>query len=256
MIHFKHVTVRRQGKPILDDLTLDLEPGEHCAIIGPNGSGKSTLVEVISKDVHPIQHEQLEMTLYGKKRWNVFSLRKRLGIVSDRIAQLCNTTYKAREIVLSGFFSSIGITFSHQITDHMEAKAEELLTFMGISHIASKPMNQLSSGEARRVLIARALVHDPETLILDEPSSNLDLKTQSLFKQSIRSIAHSGKTILLVTHDLADIIPEIQQVVILKEGRLFAQGNKEDLLKPEVLSEAYGTPVFVDHHEGWYKAWC
>jgi iron complex transport system ATP-binding protein len=117
-------------------------------------------------------------------------------------------------------------------------------------------MNRLSSGEARRVLIARALVGDPETLILDEPTSNLDMKTQSLFKQTIRDIAASGKSLILVTHDLSDIIPEIQKVVILKDGMLFMQGTKEELLNETILSEVYGTHVYVDQHDHWFKAWC
>jgi iron complex transport system ATP-binding protein len=256
MIHFKHVTVRRQGKPILDDLCLDIESGEHCAIIGPNGAGKSTLVQVITKEVHPIQHPDLEISLYGKKRWHISDLRSRLGIVSHTMERFCRTTYTAYEIVVSGFLSSVGIPSHKQVSEQMRERSEELLEFMGVHHLRDKQMNRLSSGETRRVLIARALVHDPETLVLDEPASNLDMKTQSLFKSSIREIAGTGKSLILVTHDLSDIIPEIDKIVILKEGRLFMQGSKKDLLKQEILSEVYDTHVYVDYHEGWYKAWC
>lgn len=256
MIHLRHVTVRRQNRLLLDDLSLDIEEGQHVAIIGPNGAGKSTLVRVITKDIHPIQSEEMEMTVYGKSLWNVFELRTRLGIVSDRLAELCNTSFKAGEIVISGFFSSIGISFSHTVTDSMRERSKAMMEFMGVSHLADKPMNRLSSGEAKRVLIARALVHDPSTLILDEPALNLDLKTQRTFKESIRSIARQGRNILLVTHDLADIIPEIDHVIILKGGKLYMKGDKEMLLKQDILSDVYETNVYVDHHDGWYKAWC
>jgi iron complex transport system ATP-binding protein len=198
----------------------------------------------------------MEMTIYGKRLWNVFELRTRLGIVSDRLAELCNTSFKAEEIVISGFFSSIGISFSHTVTDSMLERSKAMMEFMGVYHLADKPMNRLSSGEAKRVLIARALVHDPSTLILDEPASNLDLKTQRTFKESIRSIAKQGRNILLVTHDLANIIPEIDHVIILKEGKLYMQGDKKRLLNQDILSDVYETNVYVDHHDGWYKAWC
>ncbi len=256
MIHLRHVTVKRQNRLLLDDLSLDIEEGQHVAIIGPNGAGKSTLVRVITKDIHPIQSEDMEMTIYGKRLWNVFDLRTRLGIVSDRLAELCNTSFKAEEIVISGFFSSIGISFSHTVTDSMRERSKAMMEFMEVYHLANKPMNRLSSGETKRILIARALVHDPSTLILDEPASNLDLKTQRTFKESIRSIAKQGRNILLVTHDLANIIPEIDHVIILKEGKLYMQGDKKRLLKQDILSDVYETNVYVDHHDGWYKAWC
>jgi iron complex transport system ATP-binding protein len=198
----------------------------------------------------------MEMSLYGKKRWHISDLRSRLGIVSHSMERFCRTSYSAYEIVASGFLSSIGIPDHKQPTEEMKQKAFELLEFMGVSHLRDKQMNRLSSGEARRVLIARALAHDPETLILDEPTSNLDMKTQSLFKQTLRDIAASGKSLILITHDLSDIIPEIQKVVILKDGKLFKQGTKEKLLNEKILSEVYDTHVYVDQHDHWYKAWC
>ncbi len=256
MIHLKHITVRRQGKDILDDLSLDIEQGKHVAIIGPNGSGKSTLVQVLTREMHPLHREDREMTIFGKSRWNVFQLRKKIGMVSDKLADLCNSTYPASDIVISGYFSSIGITFNHQVTEPMIEQSRELMEFMGVAPLWDRQMNRLSSGEARRVLIARALVHDPSTLILDEPVSNLDLKTQKQFKEQIRTIARGGKNIILVTHDLAEIIPEIDHVIILKDGKVFAAGKKEELLTKELLSEVYETDIYVDHQDGWYKAWC
>ncbi len=256
MIHLQHVTVRKQDKVLLDDLSLDIDEGQHAAIIGPNGAGKSMLVRVITKDVHPIWTENLEMTILGRKRWNVFELRTYIGVVSDRLAELCNTSYTAFDIVISGFFSSIGISFHHNVTEAMRTRSREIMQFMGVDHLSDKPMNRLSSGESRSVLIARALVHDPRALILDEPGANLDLQTQKRVKNTIRTIANRGKNILLITHDLAEIIPEIEHIIIIKNGKVYAQGQKEDLLTREILSDVYGTEVYVDYHDGWYKAWC
>jgi iron complex transport system ATP-binding protein len=256
MIHIAHATVRRGEKLLLDDISLDIAAEEHTAVLGQNGAGKSTLVRLISRDIHPLHLPELELTIFGRRRWNIFDLKARLGIVSDLLEDLCRSTYPVRDIITSGFFSSIGIDFCHQVTAEMREKAEETAVFMGVEQLLSAQMNRISSGEARRVLIARALVNEPETLILDEPAVSLDLKAQYAFKQTLRKIARSGRSLILVTHDLADIIPEIDRVIILKEGRVFAAGSKQQLLREAVLSEAYGTRVFVDHREGWYKAWC
>jgi iron complex transport system ATP-binding protein len=256
MIHFAHATVRRREKLLLNDISIDIGTEEHAAVIGQNGSGKSTLVSLISRDIHPLQVPELEMTLFGKNRWNIFELKSRLGIVSDHLQELCRSTYKVEDIILSGFFSSIGIERNHQVTPEMQTKAFETAEFMGVKELLQKQMNRLSSGETRRILIARALVNEPDTLILDEPTNSLDLKAQFSFKKTLRKIAKSGKNIILVTHDLSDIIPEIQRVIVLKQGRIFAAGKKNAVLNEELLSEAYDTRVFVDHRDGWYKAWC
>lgn len=256
MIHIRHATVRRKDTLLLDDLCLDIPQGEHVAIIGPNGAGKSTLVKLMTKQVHPLSRPETEISLFGKSRWNVLELRQLIGIVSDDLASLCTTTYTARQIVLSGFFSSIGIDFHHQVTDQMRITAEAMMEFMEIGHLAHRAMNKLSSGENRRVLIARALVNDPHTLILDEPATSLDLKSQKAFKEKLRELAGMGKHLIMVTHDLSEIIPEIDKVIIMSCGRIAASGTKQELFTQEGLSELYGTQVFVDHHQGWYKAWC
>lgn len=256
MIHIRHATVRRKDTLLLDDLCVDIPQGEHVAIIGPNGAGKSTLVKLITKQVHPLYSPRMQLSLFGKSRWNVTDLRRQIGIVSDDLASLCSTTYTARQTVLSGFFSSIGIDFHHQVTDQMTRRALIMMEFMEIEHLAQRAMNKLSSGENRRVLIARALVNDPHTLILDEPASSLDLKSQKAFKEKLRELSGLGKHLIMVTHDLSEIIPEIDKVILMSSGRIVASGNKQELFTPQRLSELYGTEVFVDHHQGWYKAWC
>jgi len=256
IISLRNITVRRAGRPILDSIDLDIREGEHVAIIGANGAGKSTLVQVMSEEVHPVWAPDSERLLFGSARWKVLELRKRMGIVSAALQYLCTTSYPARHIVLSGFFSSIGLDFHHQVTAGMEKAAELRLEQQGILHVADKAMRNLSSGEARRVLLARATVHDPQVMLLDEAVSNLDMPAKKSYRQSLETFAREGRTIILVTHDLSEIIGEIGRVVVLKQGRITADGPKRDVLSEELLSEAYGTRIFLSEREGRFNAWC
>lgn len=256
LLEMKSVTVVRSGKKILDSISLSIEPGEHVAIIGPNGSGKSSLIKTLTKEYHPLAGaEGLVLKIMGKETWNVFELRKLLGIVSGDLQQTYCRQIRVSDVILSGFFSSIGIYYNHKVTPEMEARAEEILEFLEISHLADRLMCELSSGEARRVLIGRALVHDPQVLILDEPANSLDLKAMHSFRESVRKIAGSGKNVILVTHNLQDLIPEISRVILIKEGKVFRDGRKEEVLTDANLSELFSLSVKVLEKEGYYQAW-
>jgi iron complex transport system ATP-binding protein len=178
-----------------------------------------------------------------------------LGIVSGELQQTCCRQIRVFDVILSGFFSSIGIYYNHNVTPEMEARAEEILEFLEISHLADRLMCDLSTGEARRVLIGRALVHDPQALVLDEPANSLDLKAIHGFRESVRKIAQSGKSVILVTHNLQDVIPEISRVILIKEGKVFREGRKEEILTDSNLSELFSLPVKVLEYNGYYQAW-
>lgn len=256
IVSLRNITVRRSGRHILDALSLDIHPHEHTAIIGANGAGKSTLVQVMSEEVHPLWAPDSTRMLFGKDRWKVLELRKKMGIVSQSLQYMCNTTYPVRHIVLSGFFSSIGLDFHHQVTSDMIDRANSCLSGQGVLHLAGKPMRSLSSGETRRVLLARAVVHDPEVMLLDEAVSNLDLPAKKMYRESLERFAECGRTLILVTHDLSEIITAIDRVVVMKDGRILADGPKREVLDEGILSEAYGTKVFLSEREGRFTAWC
>ncbi|WP_048137070.1 MULTISPECIES: ABC transporter ATP-binding protein [unclassified Methanosarcina] len=256
LLEMKNVTVIRGGKKILDSVSLSVKPGEHVAIIGPNGSGKSSLIKTLTKEYHPLAGaDGLVLKIMGKETWNVFELRNLLGIVSGELQQTCCRQIRVLDVVLSGFFSSIGIYYNHKVTPEMEARAEEVLEFLEISHLADRSMCELSTGEARKVLIGRALVHDPQALFLDEPANSLDLKALHSFRESVRKIALSGKSVILVTHNLQDVIPEISRVVLIKEGKVFKDGKKEEILTDANLSELFSLSVKVLEKEGYYQTW-
>lgn len=256
IILIEHATVRREGVPILDDVSFSVKEGEHVAVIGANGAGKSTLVQVISEEVHPLYNPSTKRLLFGKERWQVSELRKKLGIVSQSLQWMCNSSDKGFDIVVSGFFSSIGLDFHHHVTEEETEKASLAMERTGCLALRDKQMNRMSSGEARRVLLARACVHDPSVLLLDEAAGALDFPSRAQYRQIVRTFAREGKTIVLVTHELSEIIPEIDRVVVMRQGKIIADGQKEDILTPPLLSEAYGTHVYVDRHDGLYNAWC
>ncbi len=256
IIRLEHATVRRQGTAILDDVSFSVFNNEHVAIIGPNGAGKSTLVQVISEEIHPLYSEQTRRILFGRERWQVLQLRQHMGIVSQTIQYLCNSTYRAWEIAISGFFSSIGLDFHHQITQEQIEVVETVMRRYGVWHLKDKQMNRLSSGEARRILLCRASVHDPQVMLLDEAVSNLDFPSRHQYRKTLEALDQAGKTIILATHELSEIIPAIRRIVVMKDGKIIADGEKKDILKEELLSDVYGANVFIDERNGLYTAWC
>jgi iron complex transport system ATP-binding protein len=255
LIDLRHVTVMRGANIALRDLSLTIGAGEHVAILGPNGCGKSTLIKTITRECYPLARAGSSVEILGQSLWNVFDLRGMLGIVSNDLMTQCTREITGFDVVLSGFFSSIGIWPNHHVTDEMRNKASEVLALLESPHLALKPVDEMSSGEARRMLIGRALVHGPRALLLDEPSTSLDLFAQHELRETIRKLAQSGIGILLVTHHLSDIIPEIDRVILMRAGRIVADGQKVELLTARSLKELFGVDVELAQRGGYYHLW-
>ena len=255
LLDFRHVSVMRGDKTALNDITLSIPAGEHVAILGPNGSGKSTLIKTITRECYPLVLPGFSLTILGRNSWNVFELRTLLGIVSNDLMSASTRDITGLEAILSGFFSSIGIQSYHQVAPEMLKKAHAVLDLLEVPHLAEREMTAMSSGEARRILIARALVHDPLALLLDEPSNSLDLRSALELRAILRKLAQAGTGILLVTHHLADMIPEIERVILLRDGRIFADGGKTLVLTTERLTELFGLPVELMERDGHYHLW-
>lgn len=217
--------------------------GEHVAVLGPNGSGKSSFIKAITRECYPLQGSTVR--ILGKERWNIFDLRSQLGIVTNDLMLACSRDYTGRETVLSGFFSSVGLWPYHLVTPEMEEKADRIIRFLDVEQLQLRNVSEMSSGEARRFLVGRALVHDPQTLIFDEPTNSLDLHAMRMLHIAMRQIAQAGKSIVLVTHTLQDIIPEISRVVMIQQGQVFFDGPKEEALTASRLSLLFGSPVEI-----------
>ncbi len=251
LIDFQHVTVPLGDRLVLRDLTLQVRRGEHVAILGPNGSGKSTLIKAITREIYPVDRSaRMRYQVLGQDDWDLNDLREHLGIVTlDLLQSLSHEItlrqVTVRELVLSGHFNSVGLWPHQRVSAARERHAREILRFLEITHLASRPVSALSSGEQRRALIGRALVHEPATLILDEPTNSLDPGAVREFRDLLRKLARAGRSLLLVTHHIADVIPEIERVIFIKDGRIIADGPKTRLLTSARLSRLFGAKLRV-----------
>jgi iron complex transport system ATP-binding protein len=252
LLSLAHVTVMRCDRAALHDINLEIACGEHVCILGPNGCGKSTLIKTITRECYPLSREGPSIFILGRERWDIFELRSLLGIVSPDLLASCTTDATGRDVVLSGFFSSTRIFPHHQPDPKHVARAEETLARLGIAHLADRAVAEMSSGEAKRTLIARALVHNPQTLLFDEPGNALDIGAQLQLRDTMRELAQSGIGILLVTHQVAEIIPEIERVILLREGHILADGPKSSVLSVQHLSNLFGAAVRLGQHDGFF----
>ena len=256
LIEFEDVMVLRDRTVALDRLSLRIDDGERVAILGPNGSGKSTLVEVLTRDVFPLAGRPgSRVRIYGRDTWDLFELRGLLGVVTNELVRACTRHYTAFETALSGFFGSIGVWPHHEVTAEMEERALASLEQLEIAHLADRLLTEMSSGEVRRAVIARALVHQPRALVLDEPTNSLDICSRREVHAAMSRLARQGVSLVLVTHQLEDIVPEIDRVVTVRRGRVLHDGPKAEILRPGPLRELFGIDVEVRELEGVYFAW-
>ena len=230
---------------VFRNLNLDLWQGEHTVILGPNGAGKSALIKLLSREIYPVVKPGSRLRIFGDQTVNLWDLRRRVGMVSPDLQVRVTGTVAAADVVLSGFFGSVGIGLSQRPTSAQRQRVRELMARLGLDQLAERPFRQLSDGQRRRFLLARALVHDPEVLVLDEPTNGLDLRARHQLLAILRGLVQAGTTLLLVTHQIDAIIPEITRCVLLREGSVVGDGPTAELLQDGPLSALFDTPLQV-----------
>jgi iron complex transport system ATP-binding protein len=261
VLELVNATVVKDDRPVLDGLTLAIESGEHTAIVGPNGAGKSILVRLLTHEDRAVLPDDgvSPVRVFGSDLWDVFELRSQLGIVSADLHHRFVVGNSEGRItgeaaVLSAFLASDGILRYGAVTDEMRGRTADALGRMGAAHLAGRRLDEMSSGEARRVLLARALVTAPRALVLDEPTTGLDLVARHDFMERVRQVARAGTTVILITHHIDEIIPEMQRVVLLREGRVVAAGPKGSTLTAERLSALFNAPIALEESDGYFYA--
>jgi len=253
LLDIHNATVYRDDKKVFDGFSLAVEQGESTAIIGPNGAGKSTLLKLLSRELYPVVTEDSHVHILGQERPTLWSLREKIGLVSADLQQGFVPDVSGLGVVVSGLHNSIGLFHHQDITEEELVRGRAVLEDLGIADLANRPYRQMSTGQQRRCLLGRALIHDPEHLILDEPTSGLDLNATYHYLEVIRELLQRGKTILLATHHIHEIPPEIQRVVFIDDGRVVADGPKADMLTDQQLSELFRMPLTVSISNGFYQ---
>lgn len=261
VLELNDATVLKDDRPVLDRLSLTIHAGEHTAILGPNGAGKSILVSLLTHVERPLArvNGRPPVRVFGEDNWNIFDLRSQLGIVSAALHQHfvsgnSEGLITGEAAVLSTFLNSYGVLRYGEVTPDMRERSAEALRMVGASHLARRTLNQMSSGEARRVMLARVLATSPRALVLDEPTTGLDLVARHSFMERVRGIARSGTTLILITHHSEEIVPEIERVILLQAGRILADGRRQDVLTAARLTELFGSPVALEETGGYVYA--
>ena len=261
-LHLAHVNVARGENIVLHDINLSVDAGEHIAILGPNGCGKSTLIKTMTCECYPIVQPDTEVSIFGRQRWDLTELKKRLGVVSPELPGKPTLTTTGRDAVLTGFFSSSTLWPNLTVTDAMQARADEVLELVDAGSLRDKFVGHMSAGQQRRIMIGRALIGslssfggDRQMLLLDEPSNALDLAAQQDLRNLLRRLAQQGTGVLLITHHVSDIIPEIDRILMMKDGRIVADGPKSELLTTSRLSDLFDTKVHLSERDGFHHTW-
>ncbi len=261
ILELVNATVLRGRTRALDGFSLRIERGEHTAILGPNGAGKSSLMRVLTLEDRPLlpaDGEPPPLRLFGRERWDLTELRSHLGVVTgDLDAGFGMSTSRGRvsglDVAVSGLLGSHGVFAHHAVTDAMRAQAHDALDRVDAAHLAAKPLREMSTGERRRVLIARALVTDPAALLLDEPTTGLDFVARHRFMESVRRLARGGTTVVIVTHHVEEVVPEMRRVVLIERGRVAVDGPPERVLTAAHLSRVFGAPLAVERGGDYYR---
>ena len=254
-LDLRSVNVARGERIVLHDVNLHIRAGEHVAIMGPNGCGKSSLILTMTCQIYPIVQPEMHVRIFGRERWDLTQLRKHFGVVGSDLPGERTAVTNGLDAVIAGFFSASTLWPNLHVTEEMRTRAAEALERIEAAHLSSQLVGTMSAGEKRRIVIARALVHRPKQLLLDEPSNALDLAAQRELRETLRRLAQEGTGLVLVTHHLGDILPEIERIILMRDGRIVGDGPREELLTEARLSVLFRTPVRIGHDEQWLHSW-
>jgi iron complex transport system ATP-binding protein len=263
IVELNHVHVARGDKLVLHDLSLRINRGEHLAILGPNGCGKSTLLKTIICELYPLVRPDTRVRIMGRERWDLTELKRRMGVVASELPGKQTLSITGFDAILTGFFSSSILWPNLTVTNRMRDCAEDILVQVDAKNLSDTPVGEMSAGQQRRIMIGRAMAGtfsdddggSVQMLLLDEPSNALDLAAQQDLRELMRGLAQRGTAILLITHHIADILPEIDRIVMMNAGRIVADGSKEELLTAQHLGKLFGREIALIQRDGYWNAW-
>jgi len=254
IIELNNISVFQQRNKVFDNFSLSLKRGQNTVILGPNGAGKTTLLKLLNRELYIVANEISSIKIFGKDRWNVEELRTHLGVVSHHLQTNFSSNALGLYVVLSGFYASDSIWQHQKFNDEHIELANQVMNLLDIENLKSRQYATMSTGEQRKFLLARALVHNPEVLVLDEPTSGLDLRACFQYLEIIQDLMNKGKNVILVTHHIHEVPPEITRVILLKEGKVVDDGDKTKVLTSKSLSKLFDRPIKIIQKNGFYQA--
>lgn len=254
LLEIRNATVYRGESIVFNNLNLTIEQGESVAILGPNGAGKSTLLKLLTREIYPYEKPDSFVKIFGRDLINVQQLREEIGLVSYDFQAKYMPITTGFDVVLSGLLGTIGHLYHHDITEQQKQLTLDTMARLNLLPLKDKMFQHMSSGQQRRLILARALIHNPKTVIFDEPTSSLDLQGCFQVLNDMRQLATEGTSVIIATHHLHEIIPDINRVVFIRDGNVVADGPKEELLTAERVSALYDTAVQMVEQDGYYQA--
>ena len=250
---FKNINLYINEKKILSDLNINFNYGENTVIMGPNGSGKSTLLRLLNRSIYPVNSSQSSFKLFNSENINIWELRKKIGFFFKGMEERVNKGVKLYELITSGFSGTFNSRYSKLLSREETEKVKHLIDEWQLNNIIHKEFHSLSDGQKRRALIARALVYEPNLLVLDEPFCNLDLKSQFILNKNLHDLIDKSVNILYVTHNLESILASTNRVVLIKEGRIITEGDPSEIINSRVLSDLFELPINIIKENSYWR---
>lgn len=255
LLEIKNAGIWRGSTRVFENLSLEIPRQQSIAIIGPNGSGKTTLAKVLSREIYPVLRSDSYVKLLGKSRFSIWDYRRTVGVIAEDAFRLLAPTTTARDAVLSAFSQTAGLRgIERQFSDEQLARTAQILKQFALDDMANRAISTLSTGQIRRTMICRALVHRPQLVLLDEPTTGLDLASAFEHLHTVRQLIRAGVSVVQISHHINEIVPEVDRVIALKNGSIAHDGNKRSIFTSACLSELYATAIRVIEVDGLYAA--
>ena len=249
----KNINVYIDQNKILSDININLRYGENILILGPNGSGKSTFLKLLNRSIYPITSNDSSFKLFNKENINIWDLRKKIGFLFKEMEQRVNIGVTLYDVIISGFSGTFNSRYSKLLSEREKIKIDNLINEWGLNNIISNEFKSLSDGQKRRALLARALVYEPDILVLDEPFCNLDIKSNFILTRNLSKLIEQSVNIVYVTHNLESILPKTNRVILIKEGKIFKDGSPHELVTSKILSYLFNISINVIEQEGYLR---
>tara|TARA_Y100001968_G_scaffold193328_1_gene177288 strand:- start:1136 stop:1933 length:798 start_codon:yes stop_codon:yes gene_type:complete len=250
---FENINVYIDKKRILSNINTKLNYGENTVILGPNGSGKSTFLKLLNRSIYPINSSNSSLKLFNKEVINIWDIRRKVGFLFKEMEGRVNNGVTLYDLITSGFSGTFNARYTRLLSQIDKTKIEKLIYEWELENIIKQEFNILSDGQKRRGLLARALVYEPNIIVLDEPFCNLDIKSNFILNRNLNDLIDKSVNIVYVTHNLESILTKTNRVILIKEGKIINDGKPNEIIRSKILSNLFKIPINVINQDGYWR---